>query len=70
MNRSVKTFATILGVMTAGVAIGLLIAPQKGKKLRKKIKNIAGKWMRSSDFPASSKYTEDVEENSPTVSVM
>lgn len=39
-----KVLLGILGAAAAGVAIGLLIAPEKGKDIRKKIKRTAGDW--------------------------
>lgn len=43
-NRN-KVLLGILGAAAAGVVIGLLIAPEKGKEMRKKIKRTAGDWM-------------------------
>ncbi|HMU46982.1 MAG TPA: YtxH domain-containing protein [Chitinophagaceae bacterium] len=44
MSKNSKIFLGILGAATAGVVIGLLIAPEKGKDMRKKIKKTADKW--------------------------
>jgi gas vesicle protein len=42
-NRN-KILIGILGAAAAGVVIGLLVAPEKGKDMRKKIKKTAGDW--------------------------
>ncbi|MEI9942701.1 MAG: YtxH domain-containing protein [Chitinophagaceae bacterium] len=44
MSTRNKVLLGILGAAAAGVVIGLLIAPEKGKDMRKKIKNTAGDW--------------------------
>jgi gas vesicle protein len=44
MNTKTKVALGILGAVAAGVAIGLLIAPEKGKEMRKRIKKTAGSW--------------------------
>lgn len=44
MTNKNKVLLGILGAAAAGVAIGLLIAPEKGKDIRKKIKQTAGDW--------------------------
>ncbi len=46
MNSTGKTFLALLGGMAVGVATGVLIAPDKGKKTRKKLKNKAEKLSR------------------------
>lgn len=38
MNKSSKIALGLLGAAAAGLVIGLLIAPEKGKEMRKKIK--------------------------------
>jgi len=43
MTKNSKLVLGIVGAVTAGIAIGLLIAPEKGKDTRKKIKDSAGK---------------------------
>lgn len=43
MTKNSRLVLGILGAVTAGIAIGLLIAPEKGKDMRKKIKDSAGK---------------------------
>ena len=44
MNTKSKVLLGILGAAAAGVVIGLLIAPEKGKDMRKKIRKTAGDW--------------------------
>ncbi len=44
MSTRNKVLLGILGAAAAGVAIGLLIAPEKGKETRKKIKQTASDW--------------------------
>ena len=53
-------------VAAAGILTGLLIAPQKGKKLRKKLKRNCAKFFNDM-IDKYSRETEDVEEKSPTV---
>ena len=42
MKNSANIFLGILGAATAGVIIGMLIAPEKGETLRNNIKGTAG----------------------------
>jgi gas vesicle protein len=42
MKLSANAFFSILGAATAGVIIGMLIAPEKGEDLRKNISKTAG----------------------------
>jgi gas vesicle protein len=44
MNTKSKVLLGILGAAAAGVVIGLLIAPEKGSDMRKKIRKTAGDW--------------------------
>ncbi len=44
MNTKSKVLLGILGAAAAGVVIGLLIAPEKGTDMRKKIRKTAGDW--------------------------
>ena len=44
MTTKSKVLLGILGAAAAGVVIGLLIAPEKGKDTRKKIRQTAGDW--------------------------
>jgi gas vesicle protein len=44
MNTGTKVTLGILGAAAAGVIIGLLIAPDKGTEMRKKIRRTAGEW--------------------------
>ena len=44
MSTKSKVLIGILGAAAAGVVIGLLLAPEKGKDTRKKIKDTAGDW--------------------------
>lgn len=45
MNSNTKIALGILGAAAAGVVIGLLIAPDKGSEIRKKVKETAGGWV-------------------------
>ncbi len=44
MNTKSKVILGILGAAAAGVVIGMLVAPEKGKDMRKKIKRTAEDW--------------------------
>ena len=44
MNTNAKIALGILGAAAAGVVIGLLLAPEKGSEIRKKVKQTAGGW--------------------------
>jgi len=44
MTTKNKVLIGILGAAAAGVVIGLLVAPDNGKNIRKKIKQTAGDW--------------------------
>jgi gas vesicle protein len=44
MNTKSKVLLGILGAAAAGVVIGMLIAPDKGKDTRKKLGKTAGEW--------------------------
>ncbi len=44
MTTKSKVLLGILGAAAAGVVIGLLVAPEKGKDMRKKIKKTARDW--------------------------
>ena len=44
MKNSGKIFLGVIAAATAGVVIGMLIAPEKGDDLRKNIKNSVGDW--------------------------
>ncbi|MEO5948053.1 MAG: YtxH domain-containing protein [Chitinophagaceae bacterium] len=44
MTKNSKLALGILGAIAAGVAIGMLLAPEKGKDMRKKLKKTANKW--------------------------
>jgi gas vesicle protein len=45
MTTGTKVALGILGAVAAGVAIGLLIAPEKGSEMRTRIKKTAGGWV-------------------------
>ena len=45
MTTGTKVFLGILGAAAAGVAIGMLIAPEKGSEMRTRIKKSAGDWI-------------------------
>ena len=44
MTKGSKFLLGVLGATAAGVAIGLLIAPEKGSETRKKLKKTANDW--------------------------
>jgi len=44
MNTTSKVLLGILGAAAAGVVIGLLVAPEKGKDTRKRLKKTAEDW--------------------------
>ena len=44
MTTKSKVLLGILGAAAAGMIIGLLIAPEKGRDIRKKIRKTAGDW--------------------------
>ena len=44
MNSTSKLILAMVGAAAAGAIIGLLIAPEKGSDLRKKISETAGDW--------------------------
>ena len=44
MTTTTKVLLGIVGAAAAGVVIGMLVAPDKGSELRKKIKNNANDW--------------------------
>jgi gas vesicle protein len=45
MSNQSKLILGILGAVAAGVAIGLLVAPEKGSDMRKKLKKTTGDWV-------------------------
>jgi gas vesicle protein len=45
MTTGTKVVLGILGAAAAGVAIGMLIAPEKGSEMRTRIKRSAGDWI-------------------------
>jgi len=47
MSTKTKIVLGLIGAAAAGAAIGLLLAPEKGSDLRKKIKKSAGDWAAS-----------------------
>ena len=47
MNTKSKMVLGILGAAAAGVVIGMLLAPEKGKETRKKLKKTAEDWAES-----------------------
>jgi gas vesicle protein len=66
MKGSTKITLGVLGALAAGVAIGLMIAPEKGSETRKRIKKKAEKWVDQMGEVLSDgkKLMEDVKENS------
>jgi gas vesicle protein len=56
MKNSGNIFIGIIAAATAGVVIGMLIAPEKGEDLRKNIRHSAGDWAKKmSDLMAQGK---------------
>ena len=45
MTTGTKVVLGILGAAAAGVAIGMLIAPEKGSEMRKRVAKSAGDWV-------------------------
>ena len=44
MTTTSKIALGVVGALAAGVVIGLLVAPDKGSEVRKRIKQTAGEW--------------------------
>ena len=44
MTTKTKVILGLVGAAAAGVVVGLLLAPEKGSDLRKKVKDTAGDW--------------------------
>jgi gas vesicle protein len=44
MNSTSKVLLAIIGAAAAGAIIGMLVAPEKGSDLRKKLSDTAGDW--------------------------
>ena len=44
MTKNAKVALGVFGALAAGVLIGMLVAPEKGKDLRVRIKKNADKW--------------------------
>ena len=44
MSTKSKIILGLVGAAAAGVVVGLLLAPEKGTELRKKVKDTAGDW--------------------------
>ena len=56
MTTRSKVILGLVGAAAAGVVIGLLIAPEKGSDMRKKVGDTAGDWAgRLSDLFSSAK---------------
>jgi len=45
MNTTTKVILGIVGAAAAGVAIGMILAPEKGVDTRKNIAKTTGKWV-------------------------
>ena len=44
MTTSTKVILGIIGAAAAGAVVGMLLAPDKGSELRKKVKDTANDW--------------------------
>ena len=44
MNSSSRTILAIMGAAAVGAIIGMLVAPEKGSELRRKITDATGDW--------------------------
>lgn len=56
MTQKTKLILGILGAAAAGVAIGMILAPEKGSDLRRNISKTAGGWASSlGDIVANAK---------------
>lgn len=44
MSTKSKIVLGVVGALAAGVVIGLLVAPEKGSDMRKRIRKTAGDW--------------------------
>jgi gas vesicle protein len=44
MNSTSKLLLAVLGAAAAGAIIGMLVAPEKGSDLRRRISDTAGDW--------------------------
>lgn len=64
MTTRTKIALGLVGAAAAGVVIGLLIAPEKGKEMRKKIKRTAGDWANNLShlFVSAKEEVEDLKE--------
>jgi gas vesicle protein len=64
MTTRNKILLGILGAAAAGVVVGLLIAPEKGKDMRKKIRQTAGDWADNLShlWAKTKKHTNEMEE--------
>ncbi|MBO9561853.1 MAG: YtxH domain-containing protein [Niastella sp.] len=62
MTTTTKVLLGIVGAAAAGVVIGMLVAPEKGSDLRKKIKTNANDWASqlSDLFHAGKEKAEDL----------
>lgn len=65
MTTTSKILLGVLGAAAAGLAIGILIAPEKGKDLRDKLKKGVTDWasdLKNNMKKNTSKYERDVSE--------
>lgn len=44
MNSTSKTILAVMGAAAVGAVIGMLVAPEKGSELRRKITDATGDW--------------------------
>jgi gas vesicle protein len=64
MTTKTKIALGLVGAAAAGVVIGLLIAPEKGKDMRKKISKTAGDWANNMShlFVSAKEEVEDLKD--------
>lgn len=67
MNSSSRTILAIMGAAAVGAIIGMLVAPEKGRDLRRKITDATGDWTSQlSDLLAQGKEQLNILKNKAT----